>query len=159
MIRPESPRRLTAVEAEALEARFGLRVAARLGESARNLHPDIAERLRVAREQALDVARQRKPDVVAAPAGGAMASGSSLVLGGGPGEGLFGSWWMRLGALLPLVVLVVGLVVIQRVTEVEDAEQLAQLDTELLSDSLPPGAYADPGFSEFLRSTGTGGTL
>jgi hypothetical protein len=152
-------RRLFGAEAEALEARFGLRVAARLGEGAARLHPDISERLRFAREQALEHARQRQAAVAAAPAAGPVANGSTLVMGGAPGEGIFGTWWMRLGLLLPLVVLVIGLMTIQRVTEVEDAEQLAQLDADLLADSLPPGAYADPGFTEYLRSTGAGGTL
>jgi Protein of unknown function (DUF3619) len=29
----------------------------------------------------------------------------------------------------------------------------AEIDAQLLSDSLPPTAYSDPGFAEYLRST------
>lgn len=153
MIRPNTPdRSIPGPEAEALVARFGLRVAARLGEGTDQLNPDIAERLRFAREQAVQRAGQLRS---AAGSAQGHASGTSLVMGGGPSEGLFGSWWMRLGAVLPLVVLIVGLVTIQHFTEAEDADLLAQLDSELLSDDLPPDAYADPGFTEYLRATGT----
>lgn len=160
MIRPNTPARpMSGPEAEALVARFGLRVAARLGEGAEQINPDIAERLRFAREQAVQRARQRQTGLATAGSARAQAQGRSLVMEGGPADGVFGSWWMRLGMVLPLVVLVVGLLAIQHFTEQEDAALLAQLDSELLSDDLPPDAYADPGFTEYLRATGTSGPL
>jgi hypothetical protein len=33
------------------------------------------------------------------------------------------------------------------------ADELADVDVELLTDELPPAAYTDPGFIEFLRTT------
>jgi len=31
--------------------------------------------------------------------------------------------------------------------------EIADVDTELLTDDLPPAAYTDPGFTQYLRST------
>jgi hypothetical protein len=34
------------------------------------------------------------------------------------------------------------------------ASELAEVDAALLTDDLPPSAYADPGFVQFLKSGG-----
>lgn len=139
-----TPRFLTPAEASALEARFGLRVAARLSEQAEALPHDITERLRVAREQAVARARPvRATSVTAAGAGSA-----TLTFGEGPGE----SWWWRFGALMPLAVLVAGLVVVSEWRSNEEISATAEIDAALLSDTVPPAAYADPGFVEFLKT-------
>jgi hypothetical protein len=67
------------------------------------------------------------------------------VLGGPP------SVWLRLASALPLVVLVAGLVLIQQYHDREQITAAAEIDSALLADELPPAAYGDPGFSEFLR--------
>jgi hypothetical protein len=67
------------------------------------------------------------------------------VLGGPP------SVWLRLASALPLVVLVAGLVLIQEYHDREQIAAAAEIDSALLADELPPAAYGDPGFSEFLR--------
>ena len=59
---------------------------------------------------------------------------------------------MRLASALPLVVLVAGLVLIQHHHDLEQITAAAEIDSALLADELPPAAYRDPGFSEFLRS-------
>jgi hypothetical protein len=129
---------------DALEARYALRVAAALNGRAEALPHDVSERLRFARERALERARAAAaahPAGVAGPVGGGV-----LALGGG------NPWWTKLAALAPVLALVLGLVVFQ---ELHDSEQLsiaADIDTALLADDLPPNAYADPGFAEFLRS-------
>jgi hypothetical protein len=51
-----------------------------------------------------------------------------------------------------LVVLVAGLVGIDHWTMQEQIHTAADIDAALLADDLPPEAYADPGFAEFLRS-------
>ena len=33
------------------------------------------------------------------------------------------------------------------------AQEVAELDTALLTDDLPPAAYADPGFVQFLKTS------
>jgi hypothetical protein len=57
---------------------------------------------------------------------------------------------VRLSALAPLLVLVAGLLFLQEWQRLEQIDAAAQIDAELLADDLPPQAYIDPGFSEFL---------
>jgi hypothetical protein len=133
-------------DAEALQARLGARLAAGLSERAAVLPHDITERLRVAREQALLRAREvRRPAPQAAPAV-VGRSGGAAVLAGSP------AWWQRAGAVVPLVVLVSGLVFIHQWQQREQVQAAAEIDAVLLADDLPPAAYSDPGFAEFLRS-------
>ncbi len=140
--------RRTSAEAMALEARFGLRVAARLSDHAEALPHDITERLRSAREQALAKAR---PRLAAANAAAAAIGGSrtaTLVSGGGPAD----SWWWRLSSLAPLALLIAGLVWVHEFHRSEEIVAVAEVDAALLTDAIPPSAYADPGFAEFLKS-------
>jgi hypothetical protein len=50
------------------------------------------------------------------------------------------------------VALVAGLLVISVVQDDDRASELADVDSALLADDLPPAAYADPGFAQFLKS-------
>jgi hypothetical protein len=54
--------------------------------------------------------------------------------------------------LLPLVVLLLGFAGVDYFAEREQVLAAAEIDAQLLADDLPPAAYADPGFVEFLRS-------
>lgn len=124
--------------------RIGLRVAARLSEQAEGLDRDIAERLRFAREKALERAAalraaETRPVV-------SVGRDGAAVLGTGAG------WWVGLGSVLPLVVLAAGLFLIQHLHTQSQIETAAQIDAELLADDLPPEAYKDPGFVEFLQT-------
>jgi len=134
---------------DALEARFALRATARLTEQADALPQDISERLRVAREQAVQRARALRTQTAVATA----PSQAGLVLtwpGAGSDSG--GGWWVKLGAILPLVALVAGLVLIQDWHGSNQISAAAEIDASLLADDLPPSAYSDPGFLEFLKS-------
>ncbi len=190
---PTSP--LTAAQREALEARFALRVAARLEEGARAVPHDIGERLRVAREQAVGAARHARAS--AAAAGTAQVQQGTITVGVGVGVGAMGlsgatpggtgglgtgplpsltdmvsgwqaaaparapgrsrpiedappSWGWRLAGLLPAIALVAGLWGIRHYAQHEQVEATTEVDLQLLTDDLPPDAYADPGFEEFL---------
>lgn len=100
-------------ELDALESRFALRVAASLTESARELPRDITERLRVARERALETA-QRAHKIQPVPSISRLANGSTATLAfGGPGS----SWWHKLASVVPLVALIGGFLLIQHVHE------------------------------------------
>jgi len=133
---------------EALEGQVALRMTAHLSRGAEALPHDIAERLRFGRERALALALQQRQVaaavVVTAPQRVGMA-GRAAVLGGPP------SVWLRLASALPLLVLVAGLVLIQQHHDMEQINAAAEIDSALLADELPPAAYGDPGFSEFLR--------
>lgn len=127
-----------------LQARLALQLTAGLSERAEHLPHDISERLRVARGQALERARLSRR-LSTAPAVQAQASGTA-VLSGPP------SLWLRLASFLPLVVLAAGMVLIDHVNVREEISAAAEIDAALLADDLPPAAYLDPGFSEFLKA-------
>jgi hypothetical protein len=125
--------------------RFGLQVAARLSDAADDLPYDISERLRAARVQALGkrkISATRTAAVVA-------ASGRAATLTFG-GEHL--SWWNRIGAALPLLALVLGLIAISVIQSDSRDNELAEIDAALLTDDLPPTAYTDPGFTQFVKT-------
>jgi len=67
----------------------------------------------------------------------------------GADEGL--NLWNRLASLLPLVALVAGLGLIQHLVDNMRVDELTEVDSDMLSDDLPPTAYADPGFLQFLK--------
>jgi hypothetical protein len=54
---------------------------------------------------------------------------------------------------MPLAVLVFGLVAIDRMHDRAQIAAAAEVDAALLSDDLPPDAYSDPGFAEYLKTT------
>ncbi len=165
---------LNDAQREALQARFALRVTARLNEGSQGLPHDITERLRIAREQAIEAARQAQSrlgvvaagevaPVVATAVAGVNTQGAA-VLGGWNEAGQAHqtrrgrrlddgplSWGWRLATALPVLALVAGLWLVHAYHDQEKVEATADIDTAILTDDLPPDAYADPGFEEFLR--------
>ena len=174
MKNPNTP--LSKAQIEAIEARFALRVSARLDDSAKALPHDITERLRVAREQAVRAAVIARPQVAIAPefvpsrqlAGVSMAgsgsSGQASLSGWGDGmqhrDASHGRnmddgplpWGWRLASALPALALVVGLWGIHIWYQSEKVQAASDVDMALLTDDLPPAAYADPGFEEYLQT-------
>jgi hypothetical protein len=136
-------------DADLMQSLFAARVASALGEQANDVSHDIGERLRFAREQALERARAGCLPVSAATASPMGRSGVAAVLGGGGGSG----WWVALASMLPLVVLAAGLVLIGHWTTRAQVLAAADVDVVLLTDDLPPSAYSDPGFAEFLKKS------
>lgn len=132
---------------DALQDRFGLKTAAYLSAGAADLPYDISERLRAARAQAVSMRKIAKMDT----AGSLVNTGGSAALTWGSGEGL--SWWGRIGTVLPLIALVAGLLVINSIQNDNRAQEVAEVDVALLTDALPPAAFADPGFIQFLKAT------
>ena len=131
--------------ADALQARFALRVAARLTERSQDLGADVTERLRFAREKALERARATRTAEFSAPVGVTRA-GAAILGRGGSG------WWLKLASVVPVLALVAGLVLIQRWQDRAQLSVAAEVDAALLSDDLPPKAYSDAGFAEFLKT-------
>ncbi len=132
---------------QALEVRFASRLAQALTESSAALPHDLNERLRVSREQALACARTARK--LQAASSTSSTGGATAVLRGGPGSWPgFPEW---LSALMPLAVLLVGLLLISQLNVREQIRVAADIDTQLLADDLPPSAYADPGFVQYLR--------
>ncbi|WP_313072761.1 DUF3619 family protein [Melaminivora sp.] len=132
---------------------YARRLAARLNETGDDLPHDITERLRAARMQALERRRRPQAQAVLQPVSslsllyaGAAASGS-----GGDGRG---GWWRALASAVPLTALLAGLVFINLSHEQVLGSDGSDVDAALLADDLPPSAYADPGFVQYLRSPG-----
>lgn len=124
------------------EARFGARVAQRLSAGTQDLPYDIAERLRAGREQA--VARRKLVQPLVAPAEASVGRDGSMTLGSG--------WWTRIGSAVPLVLLAAGLIAISVFQDDNRASEVAEVDAAILTGDLPPAAYTDPGFAQFLKS-------
>ncbi|HSV60573.1 MAG TPA: DUF3619 family protein [Variovorax sp.] len=123
-----------------LEGAFGVRVAARLTASTRELPHDISERLRAGRVQA--VAGRKLVQTRTA----------SVTVGGDGAMALGGGWWSRIASALPLIALAAGLIAISILQDDNRASELAEVDAALLTGELPPAAYTDPGFAQFLKS-------
>ena len=124
---------------------FGRAVAMRLSEGTDALPYEMEERLRAARVRALAVRKKPAMAPVVAGRGGA----ATLALGGDE-RSLFN----RIATVLPLIILAAGLVLIHTIQTDRRASELAEVDAALLTDDLPPAAYADPGFVQFLKSSG-----
>lgn len=125
---------------EQLQERFGRAVGRRLSVGTAELPYHVTERLRAARTQA--VAKRK----VKATAPAVVASGGGTLTFGGFGL------WRQIASALPLVVLAGGLVLIHTIQNERRATEVAEVDAQLLTDDLPPEAYADPGFVQFLKS-------
>ena len=136
--------------AEVAAERFALRVTARLSSGTDDLPYDISERLRASRMQALAKRKAVAPVKRTAPAAVVVSMGTSAALGRGS-EG--GTWWNAIVSAVPLLALVIGLVVINTAQDERSASDVAEVDSALLTDDLPPAAYADPGFIQFLKTS------
>lgn len=137
-------------QAEAAAERFALRVTARLSSGTDALPYEISERLRASRMQALAKRKVTASVVRKAPATAVIHTGDTATLGRGS-EG--GGWWSALVSAVPLLALVVGLVVINTAQDERSANDVAEVDAALLTDDLPPAAYSDPGFVQFLKTS------
>lgn len=137
----------TQLSVETLEARLALRLVGELSRESHHVPHDIAERLRVARQEAV---RLRRPEPVHKPAFAAawQPSGTtSASLQGDPSESSRARWMPLLLALA----LIAGIFYIQHIHLQSQVSAAAEVDVELLADDLPPDAYIDAGFLEFLK--------
>jgi len=127
---------------------FGLRIAARLNSASVELPHDISERLRAARTRA--IAARRRPQLRLQANAHLVHQNGAALLNFGGNERL--SLWSRLASFIPLIALVAGLALIQNIMDDSRVNELAEIDSALLVDDLPPAAYADPGFLQFLKN-------
>jgi hypothetical protein len=104
---------------------------------ATHVEPSIAERLRAARERALEV---RRPERVPALAW------ADNVLGGFGGQG--GLW---LSLVLPALLVVLSVAGIYTWQQNQRLVEIEEIDAELLTDDLPIDAYLDRGFEAWLK--------
>ena len=126
--------------------RFGQRVAAQLSDASDGIPHEISERLKAARMMALSKRNIAKLETASAVV--SLGQTAALHLG----SEKFNRWG-RMAAIVPLIALVAGLMSIQWVQDDFWANEIASVDAELLTDELPPEAYTDPGFAQYLRSS------
>ena len=131
--------------ADILQDRFALKTVSYLSTGAADLPHDISERLRAARAQAVSKRKIAKAQI----AGNVINMGGSTALSWGSSDGL--GWWGRIGSVMPLIALVVGMLTINSVQNDNRAQEVAEVDAALLTDALPPAAFSDPGFVQFLK--------
>jgi hypothetical protein len=143
----------TAVNSTELDPRahqFGQRVGAALNQQSARLPRDVTERLRFARETAVARAQAaRAAQAQQVHSSRTTSLGHTLVLNGGGNDRSAFSKWI---SALPLALLIAGLLLMHRGQVHEQIEAAAEVDTALLSDQVPPAAYSDPGFAEFLHT-------
>ncbi len=121
---------------------FGQSAAALLRQGSQSLPASIKDRLYAARLKALSVKKPEKVRIqkyVLASATGNWSSGSR-------------SFWDNVGWVAPLVVLVFGMIGIAQWQQDSRINDIAELDVALLTDDVPPDAYADSGFMGFLKN-------
>ena len=121
---------------------FGRTSATMLRQGAQNLPIAIKDRLHAARMKALSV---RKPEKVSIRKP-VFASPTATWTSGSNGL------WDTVGWVAPLVVLVFGLIGIGQWQDDSRINDIAVVDAALLSDDVPPDAYADGGFMAFLKN-------
>ncbi|MED5619282.1 DUF3619 family protein [Ideonella sp. BN130291] len=134
---------------EVLQARFALRVTAQLAQHAERTPHDVTERLRFARERALERARQVRRSAAVEAASNVQSMGGAAALSGGGRS----PWWLKLASFAPLVLLLAGLSLIEQMHDRNQIAAAAEIDVALLADDLPPDAYRDAGFVEFLKTS------
>lgn len=116
--------------------RLGKPLATALLVRADRLEPQVEERLAAARAAAVQAAaeaRQTAPALALAGAGSTQRGGSRR-------------WTLA----LPAALLVAGLLALQHSQWLQQTLGLADRDAAVLKDDLPPNAYGDPGFNEYL---------
>ena len=133
--------------ADILQDRFALKATSYLSASTADLPYDISERLRAARVQAV---LNRKIATTQTASNTVHMGGNAAALTWGSGDG--GGWWARVGSVMPLIALVVGLLAINSIQNDNRAQEVAEVDVALLTGDLPPAAFSDPGFVQFLKS-------
>lgn len=138
---------------------FARRIVARLDFGVANLPYDVVERLRAGRVQAVEQRKRQAAAVQPASVWSRLSSNMVLASQGGGGSGSGDdrpNWWLPLLSAVPVLALVAGLMVMGAAQEETGANEIAEVDAALLTDALPPAAYADPGFVQFLKTRSDG---
>ena len=145
---------------ESAADRFGRKIAARLNAAETDLPYVVTERLRAAREQALAVRKRPalaplRAQQVAYAHDIHVHSDGSASMAPGPQTGWMPQWLRNALTVVPIAAMVAGIAFVGVQQDTSATAEVAELDTALLIDALPPDAYTDPGFIQFLQGDGT----
>lgn len=128
--------------------KMGMRMAALLDQHSQQLPYDISERLRAARTRALAAGRARRAELSTVADPQAQANGTLRL----PFRSQTQEIYKLLVSFIPLICLAAGLMLLYEFHNDQAAIELAEIDSALLIDDLPPQAYADPAFIDFLKN-------
>ena len=124
---------------------LGKRIAKMLDDNT-DLSYEVTERLRAARTRALSLRRIAQPQLQTAQE---IQTQNGFALLKFPSQI---QWFFQtFGSLIPLLGLVAGLILINEFHNDQSALELAEIDSALLTDDLPPNAYTDPSFLDYLK--------
>jgi hypothetical protein len=131
---------------ESREAAFALKIRQSLQKSSEQLQADVAARLKVAREQALDEQKQSHEVLILAYSRAYFRSDMEAE----PDH----PWWKQsLVWILPALVLTFALVGANEWQQAQHIDELAEIDALILADDLPLDAHLDPGFANTLQTS------
>lgn len=131
------------------EQQFSLQVRHALDESVEKLPYKVTHRLGSARELALS-RMQPAPVAVGFASLAAVSPASVSTPSDLPGTGRI---WRLAGTVLPILIVVVGIVAMDLWDISEKADELAEVDTAVLTDDVPLDVYTDRGFGVFLKNS------
>jgi Protein of unknown function (DUF3619) len=137
-------------EREIAEDQFGHRIAFHLNGVENDLSHNITERLRVARLQAVAHKAPSLQVVLQSPLSNSVFAMKTVGAHGGSGPDGMSKWSRWMTAAL-LGILVFGFAAVQEIQDELRASDIAEVDSQLLIDDLPPAAFLDPGFTEYLK--------
>lgn len=136
---------------------FARKLTAHLSDAETALPYVVTERLRAARVQAVAM-RKRTPllalhtetssDLLGVHADGTASLGAPM-----QHQDNTPLWVRRLLTALPLIALAAGLAFIGADQDSRATIDVAEMDAALLTSDLPPAAFTDPGFQQYLQAT------
>ncbi|MBU6272618.1 MAG: DUF3619 family protein [Betaproteobacteria bacterium] len=129
------------------EQQFTREIRAALDEASGRLPYRVSHRLEQARLAALS--RQRTSEVrQSVPLREPVLAGA-----GAPSQDDHSPWRRWVLTLLPALALIAGLMAISIWNDTETADEIAEIDSAVLTDEVPLSAYTDRGFGVFLKNS------
>ena len=128
---------------------FGKRVATYLDHGNQQLPYDISERLRAARTRAIASRKVNQLELKNADDVQMQSNGSLRM----PFPSKAHDLYNLVISFIPLICLAAGLMLLYEFHNDQTVMELAEIDSALLVDDLPPHAYTDPAFVDFLKNT------
>ncbi|RJX32015.1 MAG: DUF3619 family protein [Oxalobacter sp.] len=130
------------------EIDFAYKVRHALNERLDQLPEKVVERLASAREMAISRKKEEAPlrvfarqNVFAGYIGNFFTNPATY-------------WLSRFSAAIVMAVLITGVMGVYHAEEQRQLQETARMDAAVLSDELPPDAYLDPGFKNYLHRKG-----
>jgi hypothetical protein len=127
---------------------LGKRIASFLDQGNQQLSYEITERLRASRTRAIASRRSTQFELKHADDTQIQPNGSLRM----PFPSKARDIYSLIVSFIPLICLAAGLMLLYEFHNDQTALELAEIDSALLADDLPPQAYTDPAFVDFLKN-------